>query len=802
MFELIYNLFGGKKMNNVKKIKKNKAVNYMVMVFVAILMISISFTPVLSDNIEPFGDTRFMKVIIGTSAKCSGGPPTTGSPVSITSSLGTVTGVTLSDGSFQVSIAGEPPDPGWPDGTAFTVTITDGSWTGTKDGTVSGTITDVGLVTLYPPTLNADADASPTTIVVGETVSFTGSATGGATPYSWSWDFGGDGSSTQQNPTHTFNTAGTYVCVLTVTDACLSTDTDSVTITVNPALSCDAGGPYSGTICIAVQFSGTATGGHPGYTWDWDFGDGSPHSSEQNPTHLYASDGSYTATLTVTDSQLDTAVDTASVSISTPAVVAEAGGPYSGTICDPISFTGGVTGGCAPYSFSWDFGDGGSSTLQNPTYQYSSDGSYTATFTVTDDKGASDTDTASVSISTPALVADADGPDNGCTDEPVTFTGSASGGCPPYSYSWGFGDGGTSTQQNPSYTYDTPGVYTVTLSVTDDASNSDSDTFTITIVDCLLDVDAHGPYYGEVGETIEFTGSVSGGTPPYYYQWDLGDGAISEDQNPTHVYSEPSPPAGYPITLYVIDSTGTTGQDQTRAYITGDLIADADGPYFGSVGESIQFTGSASGGTSPYSFSWDFGDGSSSTEQNPTHSYNAEGEYTVILTVTDDEDKTDSDSTTATIGEDIPLPDLECEGSLSWVDVIQGTTVNGTFIVRNVGDSGSVLNWEVDGYPEDWGEWTFTPSEGSGLNPGDGDLIVEVTLVAPKAKSMLLFSRLDDAEEFTGDITVINSDNSGDSEVIPVSITVSRGKVFSLRDIFEYLIYRFPILEKILEILV
>jgi PKD repeat protein len=254
--------------------------------------------------------------------------------------------------------------------------------------------------------------------------------------------------------------------------------------------------------------------------------------------------------------------------------------------------------------------------------------------------------------------------------------------------------------------------------------------------------------------------------------------------------------------LYVIDSTGTNGQDQTRAHITGDLIADADGPYFGSVGESIEFSGSASGGTAPYSFSWDFGDGSSSTDQNPTHSYTAEGEYTVVLTVTDDEDKTDSDSTTATIGEDIPVPDLECEGSLSWVDVVQGTTVNGTFIVRNIGDSASSLNWEVDGYPEDWGEWTFTPSEGSGLTPGDGDIIVEVSLVAPKAKSMLLFFRLDDAEEFSGDITVVNSDNSGDSEVIPVSITVSKGKVLSLWDIFEYLVYRFPILERILRILV
>ena len=640
----------------MKNIKNKKLVYYAGMVIVATLLIGASVTPVFSDSIDPVGD-RLAKFIVGDSQKCGTlTPPTTGSLVVVTSPTQTTrTGSTLSDGTFQISISGVPPDPDWPDGTAFTVTITDGSWTGSTSGTVNGPVTDVGMITLYPPTLVASADASPTTIVAGETVSFDGSATGGATPYSWSWNFGGDGTSTQEDPTHTFNTQGTYVCVLTVTDNCGSTDTDSVTIQVNPALGCDAGGPYSGTICTEVSFSGTGTGGHPPYSYSWTFGDGGSGSGP-NPTHQYTSDGSYTATLTVTDSEDDTATDTAPVTISTPAVVADAGGPYSGTTCSPISFSGSASGGCSPYSWSWSFGDGGTSTLQNPSHQYASDGTYTATLTVTDDKGASDSDTASVTISTSDLVADASGPSNGCTGDPVIFSGSASGGCSPYSYSWGFGDGGSSTQQNPSHTFNSPGTYTVTLTVTDDSDQTDSDTLSILIEDCLLDVDAHGPYNGEVGIDIQFTGSVSGGTPPYYYQWSFGDGSIMEEQNPLYAYSTPSPSGGYPVILYVSDSTGTTGQDQTRAYIDpGDTpVANAGGPYTGLVNQTVEFTGSASGGASPYTFSWDLdndGEFDDATGSEAEWSWDTAGSYTIGLKVVDDVGQEDTDSATVTITE-------------------------------------------------------------------------------------------------------------------------------------------------------
>jgi len=91
----------------------------------------------------------------------------------------------------------------------------------------------------------------------------------------------------------------------------------------------------------------------------------------------------------------------------------------------------------------------------------------------------------------------------------------------------------------------------------------------------------------------------------------------------------------------------------------GPLEADAGGPYDGNVGEDIQFTGSATGGTPPYSWYWDFGDGNTSDEQNPVHNYSAEGVYTVNLTVTDDVQDIAYDETTATISDSGGDPALE-----------------------------------------------------------------------------------------------------------------------------------------------
>ena len=136
-----------------------------------------------------------------------------------------------------------------------------------------------------------------------------------------------------------------------------------------------------------------------------------------------------------------------------------------------------------------------------------------------------------------------------------------------------------------------------------------------------------------------------------------------------------------------------------------------------------------------------------------------------------------------------PIPDLDCDGSLSWIDVKPGATVEGSFTVENIGDPNSLLDWEIESYP-DWGTWTFDPESGV---LADGDSItVEVEVVAP-----------DDPEtEFEGEIKVVNSEDPDDFCIIQASLVtpVNHHSIFSrIVQLLEKFIDRFPLLERIFE---
>ncbi|MEA2591251.1 MAG: hypothetical protein QOD62_1082, partial [Actinomycetota bacterium] len=173
---------------------------------------------------------------------------------------------------------------------------------------------------------------------------------------------------------------------------------------------------------------------------------------------------------------------------ATPLSATASGTPTTGNAPLSVSFTGSATGGTAPYSYSWNFGDGSAaSTLQNPSHTYNSACTCTATLTVTDSSSPAKTATSSVTINVAAvgspLAATAGAtPTSGQVPLNVAFTGTATGGTPPYSYSWNFGDGSTtSTLQNPSHTYNTAATYNATLTVTDSSTPAKTATSSVTI---------------------------------------------------------------------------------------------------------------------------------------------------------------------------------------------------------------------------------------------------------------------------------------------------------------------------------
>jgi PKD repeat protein len=244
------------------------------------------------------------------------------------------------------------------------------------------------------------------------------------------------------------------------------------------------------------------------------------------------------------------------------------------------------------------------------------------------------------SYGTSSLTASAtDSPTAGQAPLTVNFKGSASGGTSPYSYRWTFGDGGSSTSQNPSHTYSSAGTYTATLTVTDSTSATNSKSLTITVTSAPSQLAANvlaSPSSGQAPLTVNFTGSATGGVTPYSYRWTFGDGGSTTSQNPSHTYSSAG---SYTATLTVTDSTSATNSKSLTITVTSapsqlTATAYAD-PTSGLAPLSVNFTGSAAGGAPPYSYNWNFGDGGSSSVQNPSHTYSTIGNYSAILTVTD-----------------------------------------------------------------------------------------------------------------------------------------------------------------------
>lgn len=448
---------------------------------------------------------------------------------------------------------------------------------------------------------------------------------------SFTWDYG-DGtievnnnpSVNNVNPTHIYTQPGTYNVTLDIVDSqgCTATATQQITVVAPPSINFSASPTCDGN---AMNF--TDNSGNNPALWQWDFGDGSLIDNNQNPSHLYANPGTYTVELTAAAQGCFNS-GTMDVTVH-PNPVADFS-VQNGCMGVNTNFTdqssissGNIT------QWNWDFGDGNTSVLQNPSHVYAAQGNYNVTLTVTSDQNCSDTYTTAVTVY-PVPTADFTFTDD-CMDNAINFTDQSnvvSGNITQWS--WDFGDGSAADPaQNPSHLYSTSGVKNVTLDIVTDNGCSATVTHQVTVFpEPVADFSFTDECKG-VSTSFQDLSNVSSGTINTW-SWDLDDGSNEVQQNFNHLYAN----AGvYDVSLTVTTDNGCTDVITQQVEVFDLPVAAFN---FQDVCQNISaaFTDNSNIPTGNInSWVWDFGDGQVSNIQNPTNDYAAEGTYTVSLTV-------------------------------------------------------------------------------------------------------------------------------------------------------------------------
>lgn len=313
-------------------------------------------------------------------------------------------------------------------------------------------------------------------------------------------------------------------------------------------------------------------------------------------------------------------------------------------VAQVADFTADVTSGCfpltvkftdtstgSPTGWEWNFGNGNSSPLQNPSAVFSTPGSYTISLKAS--KGATsntNTKTEYIVVFGPPEVNFSIDKTSGCAPLLVTFTGLSGlgAGGTLASYFWTFGDGGTSQAVHPTHTFQEPGLKTISLKVRNQRGCEQTKVMEA-VIDVLGPLTEFTPSSSAVctlPATITFTNNTSGqGT--LSHQWNFGDGQTSTVASPAHTYQTAG---GYDVVLTTTDGIGCKFSVSHKVYAGSDGGIDfTTSPDPVCPGQPITFTATS---TDPIvTYEWTFNNGSTSTQISPTTTYTQSGVYQVTL---------------------------------------------------------------------------------------------------------------------------------------------------------------------------
>lgn len=411
---------------------------------------------------------------------------------------------------------------------------------------------------------------------------------------------------------------GTYEVMMLDSNFC-GIDTATITISIVPPPTADLN-VSDDIVCEGEPitfFQGSSGGGD---TYQWNFGDGVGWlpTGSGNITYVYNNPGDYFVQTAVSiASSGGSCADTAGVNVTvlpSPDAVISADN-FDG--CDELIVNFGENSTDA-VDWQWDFGNGETYSGNTPPPQtYDSPGSYVVELIVENSEGCSDLDQEVIEIYQSPVVDFL--ADNVCQGSVAQFTDISSfdPGDPIISWSWDFGDGDTSDEQHPTHIFDGTGTFFVTLDVTTPQCSATA-TIPVDVEPAPVPSFTMDPTIGCSPLTVEFNNTTFGASS---FTWDFGDGFSSPQENPTHTFFNPnSTDTTYTIVLTAFtefgcgksDSLDVTVQPGAQAAFTDNSNPPGCSPF-----EAV-FVNASTGATS---YLWDFGDGDTSTDENPTHLY-------------------------------------------------------------------------------------------------------------------------------------------------------------------------------------
>ncbi|CAN5717415.1 hypothetical protein BH10BAC3_BH10BAC3_17320 [soil metagenome] len=443
-------------------------------------------------------------------------------------------------------------------------------------------------------------------------------------PLTYSWSFGDGITSTEMEPSHTYVSGGNYNIQLISKTAFGCTDTASQTITIGSVQSVFN---VADSVCTNQKlFFDNISNPIPSRVL-WNFGDGSS-SEDLNAIHQYTTPGNYIVTMNAdfgscsgVFTKIVTVTNKPKAAFTTTGILKSCAMPLV------VNFNSTSTGAV---TYKWLFGDGETSDLPNVVHSYNAAGIYTVSLVTFNTNGCSDTIKYKDLIQTgpPIISSFSDLPLKGCAPKSVSFKALINSPVPVVSYLWNFGDGNTSTTAQPQHVYNNNGVYKVTLTVK--TAEGCTTTFAldsaVELGSAPLSNFIAQPLAACASLPISFYDKSSGDVNEWL--WFFGDGGTSTLPNPNHLYLDTG---FYNITLIAKNNNcSDTLVIDNYVQIFPPIAKFSTTINCGKPYERA-FTDKSVGATT---WLWNFGDGQTTTDPNPIHTYTATGAYNVSLTVT------------------------------------------------------------------------------------------------------------------------------------------------------------------------